>query len=68
MDVDKEVLPPEADVVLVPLSSFAQANALKYGVELMGGFYHTQEREFHFADTDENWHKLIEKYSKQEVK
>lgn len=58
----------QSNQVLVPLNSFAQQNALKYGVELMGGFYHTQEREFHFADTAENWHKLIDEYSKQEVK
>lgn len=56
------------EVAFVHLHSFAQSNALKYGVELMGGFYHTQEKEFHFADTEENWHKLIDKYAKQEVK
>jgi len=58
----------DQEVAYVHLHSFAQSNALKYGVELMGGFYHVQEKALHFADTEENWHKLIDKYAKQEVK
>lgn len=63
----KNVVVEEA-VQLVPLNTFAQENAVKYGVELMGGFYHVQETKLHFADTEENWHKLFNDYSKQEVK
>lgn len=54
----------------VSLSSFAQANAKKYGIELMGGFYQTQEtaKPPQLADTEANWHKLIQSYAKKEVK
>lgn len=56
--------------VFISLASFAQANAKKYGIELMGGFYHSQEtaKPPHLADTEANWHKSIEKFMKQEVK
>lgn len=56
--------------VFISLSSFAQANAKKYGIELMGGFYHSQEtaKPPHLADTETNWHKLIDAFKKQEVK
>lgn len=56
--------------VFISLSSFAQANAKKYGIELMGGFYHSQEtaKPPHLADTETNWHALIEKFKKREVK
>ena len=52
----------------IALNTFAQSNALKYGIELMGGFYHTQEVQKHYADTEDNWHKLIDDYSRKEVK
>lgn len=51
----------------IGLNLFAQTHAKKYGIELMGGFYHTQEAIKHYADTEENWHKLIDEYSKKEV-
>ena len=54
--------------VFISLHSFAQSHALKYGIELMGGFKHSQESVKHYADTEENWHKLIAAYSKKEVK
>lgn len=57
-----------AEVVYMPLRVFADTYALKYGVELMGGFYHEQERKHHFADTEENWHKAMQQFSGKEVK
>ena len=56
------------DEPFVSLESFAQANARKYGIELMGGFYHTQEVARHYADTPSNWHALIDAYRNREVK
>jgi hypothetical protein len=56
------------DVAYVPLKVFADTHALKYGIELMAGFFHAQERANHFADTEENWHKLIEEFANSEVK
>lgn len=56
------------DVVYTPLQVFADTYAKKYGIELMGGFYHTQEKAKKFADTEENWIAAIEAYRKAPVK
>lgn len=56
------------DVVYMPLNVFADTYATKYGVELMGGFFHVQEKELKFADTEENWCSAIEAFAKKEVK
>jgi hypothetical protein len=58
----------QEDVVFMPLRQFADTYAKQYGIELMGGFYHVQESLKKFADTEANWHKAIEKFSKEEVK
>jgi hypothetical protein len=56
--------------VFISLHAFAQANAKKLGVELMGGFYHSQEtaKSPHLADTEANWNALFEEFSNREVK
>jgi hypothetical protein len=56
--------------VYISLSAFAQSNAKKYGIEMMGGFYHSQEtaKPPHLADTEAIWHSLIQNFAKQEVK
>lgn len=64
----KENVVPINDPVYIGLNIFAQANAKKYGIELMGGFYHTQEALKHRADIEENWHKLIKDYAGREAK
>jgi hypothetical protein len=56
------------DVAYMPLSTFADSYATKYGIELMGGFYYEQELKKKYADTEENWHKAIDTFSKKEVK
>lgn len=56
------------DVMFMPLIVFADTNASKYGIELMGGFVHVQEQAKKFADTEANWHKAMEDFSKKEVK
>jgi hypothetical protein len=56
------------EIQYTPLKTFADHNALKYGVELMGGFYHEQESTKRYADTEENWHKLMEEFKNREVK
>jgi hypothetical protein len=57
-----------ADIQYTPLKTFADHNALKYGVELMGGFYHEQELTKRYADTEENWHILMDEFMNREVK
>lgn len=56
----------------ISLHDFAHGNVPNpYPIELMAGFYHTQETAkptAHLADTEENWHSLIKAYSEQEVK
>ena len=51
----------------VSLYTFAQGHAKKYGIEMMGGFYHSQESTGHFADTEENWHHLMKQFQGKEV-
>jgi len=72
LTVAKSNEPVEAtqEVAYIPLYRFAQDFAKKYGVEMMGGFYHTQEtaKPPHLADTEDNWHKLIQAYAKKEVR
>jgi hypothetical protein len=63
--VSAEVLP---ELVYVSLQKFADDNALKYGIELMGGFFHTQESSNTFADTEENYRLAIQAFAKKEVK
>ena len=52
---------------VVSLYTFAQNHAKKYGIELMGGFYHSHESKSHFADTEANWHALMEQFKGEEV-
>lgn len=51
----------------ISLRFFADQNALKYGVEMMSGFYHEQEIAKCFVDTEANWHKKIEEFKNKEV-
>jgi hypothetical protein len=60
--------PVAVDVHLTTLKVFADQNALKYGVEIMAGFYHEQEAATHFADTEENWNQLMNEFKTKEVK
>lgn len=62
------VTAPEVVEEYVPLETWAQSNALRYGVELMGGFYHVQEKGKHYFDTEAGWQSLMEAYKTQEVK
>jgi hypothetical protein len=52
----------------MPLIVFADTHALKYGVELMAGFFYDNEQAKKFADTEENWHLAIQAFAKREVK
>lgn len=56
------------NVAFIPLETWSQGNALTYGVELMGGFYHVQEKAKHYFDTAAGWQSLIETFKTQEVK
>lgn len=56
------------EAVFMPLQKFADDYALKYGIELMAGFFHTQESLKKFADIEENYHSAIKVYAKEEVK
>lgn len=56
------------DVVYMPLQKFADTFASKYGIELMAGFYHTQEVAKKFADIEDNWHTAISAFAQKEVK
>lgn len=56
------------EVHLTTLKAFADQNAIKYGIEIMAGFYHEQETATHFADTDENWSRLMNEFKTKEVK
>lgn len=58
----------DQDVVYMSLQQFADTHVAKYGIELMGGFFHTQESAKKFADTEEAWHTAIVAFSKKEVK
>lgn len=60
--------PIQEEVVYVPLKTFADTHATKYGIELMAGFYHEHETKNHFHDTEENWHRLIQEFAKREVR
>lgn len=59
---------PVSDVVYMPLQTFADTHALKYGIELMAGFFFEQEQAKRFADSEENWHAAIKEFSEREVK
>ncbi|UOF90775.1 hypothetical protein LSG31_00385 [Fodinisporobacter ferrooxydans] len=56
------------EMYYMPLRTFADTYAKKYGIELTAGFFHEQEQAKHFADTEENWHSLIVKFAKKEVR
>lgn len=53
---------------LMPLKQFADTHALKYGIEAMAGFFHTQEIKKQFAALETEWHKRIEAFLKKGVK
>lgn len=67
-EVQKPTLQTTSSEEFVSLAHFAQSYAKKYGIELMGGFYQVQEVAKHFADTESNWHDLMEKFKNKEVK
>ncbi|KIL42077.1 hypothetical protein SD70_02520 [Gordoniibacillus kamchatkensis] len=58
----------DADAEYMPLRVFADQFGLKYGVELMAGFYHEQEKEKNFAELESVWHQKIVEFSKREVR
>lgn len=59
---------PAEDVVFMSLHQFADKYAIKYGVELMAGFFYEQEQAKKFADLEENMHRGIKEFEKKEVK
>lgn len=56
------------DVVYMPLQVFADSFAVKYGIEMMAGFFHEQEQAKKFADIEDNWHSAIQEFANREVK